>query len=223
MAAFVPAKRGLSWQLSDPNGAAVVRERYWLSFHAGEIRSCTSCHGVNATDQAGRTVSVNPPQALRTLLDSWKQSHPEAAAGSFRIWSEAAHGTTLDPNADNDSDGVSNFEEYATGSPPLTASPAGTRAAPLTVARQTIAGQAVTALTFARSASAYELAMTVEYSDDMSSWNEAAHVGPATRRYHAAFDAVSTPTNGGQTEEFHLTDYSAESGRRFYRLRMEVP
>ena len=119
MAAFVPASRGLSWQLEDPAGNAIVRERYWLSFRAGEIRSCTSCHGVNSVDQAGHTVATNPPRALRELLESWKETHPEADAGSFRVWSEGLFGATLDPAADTDGDGATNFEEFALGSSPL--------------------------------------------------------------------------------------------------------
>ncbi|HWD19882.1 MAG TPA: hypothetical protein VHB20_11450 [Verrucomicrobiae bacterium] len=71
-AAIVPARRALSWQLTDTNGTGVVRERYWLTFAAGEIRSCTSCHGINETDQAGRPAPTNTPLALITLLNYWK-------------------------------------------------------------------------------------------------------------------------------------------------------
>src|SRR6185436_205592 len=31
IAAFVPARRALSWQINKPNGEGVVRERYWLT------------------------------------------------------------------------------------------------------------------------------------------------------------------------------------------------
>src|SRR6185369_15834095 len=37
MAALVPARRALSWQLTDTNSTGVVRERYWLTFQPGEI------------------------------------------------------------------------------------------------------------------------------------------------------------------------------------------
>ena len=58
-AAFVPAGRALSWQLTDPAGRPVVRERYWLTFQPGEIRVCGSCAGratgsTNATRRGGR-------------------------------------------------------------------------------------------------------------------------------------------------------------------------
>ena len=74
MAAFVPARRAMTWQLTAPDGAPVVRERNWVSFAPGEIRVCASCHGVNTADQAGSAPPENPPEALRTLLEEWKKS-----------------------------------------------------------------------------------------------------------------------------------------------------
>ena len=72
MAAFVPARRALTWQLTDTNGTPVVRERFWLTFQPGEIRTCASCHGANIRDQANQPPPVNPPEALRSLLQMWK-------------------------------------------------------------------------------------------------------------------------------------------------------
>jgi len=72
MAAFVPARRAMSWQLTEANGTPVVRERYWLTFQPGEIRTCTSCHGLNAKDQAGNSVPTNKPEALRQLMRHYK-------------------------------------------------------------------------------------------------------------------------------------------------------
>ena len=72
LAAFVPARRALTWQLTDAAGQGVVRERYWLTFQPGEVRVCTSCHGPNSRDQQGRSVPANPPEALRSLLRYWK-------------------------------------------------------------------------------------------------------------------------------------------------------
>ncbi len=68
MAALVPARRALSWQLEDAGGHAVVRERFWVTFQPGEVRTCASCHGVNETAQDGGAPPVNEPQALRWLL-----------------------------------------------------------------------------------------------------------------------------------------------------------
>jgi hypothetical protein len=87
MAAFVPAHRALSWQLSDDTFTPVVHERYWLTFQPGEIRVCTSCHGMSHFDQAGHAAPNNLPQALRTLLEYWKIQHPAApgAPGFYSI------------------------------------------------------------------------------------------------------------------------------------------
>jgi Hydrazine synthase alpha subunit middle domain len=71
-AAFVPATRALSWQLTDGAGTGVVRERYWLSFQPGEVRVCTSCHGLSDKDQAGKFAPQNEPIALEGLLNLWK-------------------------------------------------------------------------------------------------------------------------------------------------------
>lgn len=68
MAALVPARRAMSWQLTDPAGDAVVRERYWVSFSPGEMRSCTSCHAANTATQASQPPPENEPLALRELL-----------------------------------------------------------------------------------------------------------------------------------------------------------
>lgn len=72
MAAFVPASRALTWQTSGPSGDAVVRERYWVTFQPGEVRVCSSCHGVNTADHLGNPAPTNPPLALARLLAHWK-------------------------------------------------------------------------------------------------------------------------------------------------------
>lgn len=72
MAAFVPAGRALSWQLVDPDGKAVVRERVWVSFAPGEIRTCVSCHGINSVTHNNFPEPVNKPEALRNLIKNWK-------------------------------------------------------------------------------------------------------------------------------------------------------
>jgi hypothetical protein len=75
-AAFVPARRALTWQSTDPQGVPVVRERNWITFQPGEVRTCASCHGVNTLDQAGRPTPTNKPEALRELLRYWKTLPP---------------------------------------------------------------------------------------------------------------------------------------------------
>lgn len=72
VAAFVPVRRAMSWQMLDPAHNAVVRERYWLTFQPGEIRVCDGCHGVNNLNQAGNAAANQPPQALALLLQHWQ-------------------------------------------------------------------------------------------------------------------------------------------------------
>jgi len=74
IAAFVPARRAMTWQLVDSDALPVVRERYWVSFQPGEIRSCGGCHGANTVTQDGGAPPVNPPEALRALMQHYKQS-----------------------------------------------------------------------------------------------------------------------------------------------------
>ena len=73
VAAFVPARRALTWQLTNASGVGVVRERYWITFQPGEIRTCPACHGLSERDQAGNLAATNPPQALLTLLQQWQR------------------------------------------------------------------------------------------------------------------------------------------------------
>ena len=85
-AAFVPANRALTWQTTDPTGEPVVRERLWVTFQAGEIRTCAGCHGQNSKNQAGTNgVPQNKPQALRDLLAHWKTIAVAAAPLPFDI------------------------------------------------------------------------------------------------------------------------------------------
>ena len=77
-AAILPAGRALSWHLLDGAGTkSQIKERYWISFAPGEVRTCAVCHGVNTSDQAGNSgAPTNPPQALATLLQYWKSNNP---------------------------------------------------------------------------------------------------------------------------------------------------
>jgi hypothetical protein len=79
-AAFVPAGRALSWQLLGSDGAPVVRERYWVTFGAGEMRVCTNCHGINRTDTVlHQPPPTNPPDALRELARWWQATYDGGA------------------------------------------------------------------------------------------------------------------------------------------------
>lgn len=82
VAAFVPARRALSWQTAEGSGTPVVRERYWLTFQPGEVRLCSSCHGLNTRDQLGQPAPQHAPEALRELLRFWKSE--QQAGGKKR-------------------------------------------------------------------------------------------------------------------------------------------
>ena len=42
------------------------------TFQPGEVRTCTSCHGINDIGQNGATPPENEPEALRSLLQYLK-------------------------------------------------------------------------------------------------------------------------------------------------------
>ncbi len=88
VAAFVPAHRAMTWQLTDGDGTPVVRERYWLTFRAGEVRVCASCHGLNSADQTGAPEPQNQPEALRALLTWWQAN--EIFRSGFELGTTAA-------------------------------------------------------------------------------------------------------------------------------------
>jgi hypothetical protein len=85
-AAFVPARRAMSWQLTDAAGTPVVRERYWLTFQPGEVRVCASCHGLNSVDQNGAPTAQNSPKALLQLLTRWKQTNGDAPTLTRKVF-----------------------------------------------------------------------------------------------------------------------------------------
>ena len=72
IAALVPADRAVTWQLVDPSGEAVVRERHWFTMQPGEVRVCTSCHDPTVVDQAGQAPPQNVPLALTQLASHLK-------------------------------------------------------------------------------------------------------------------------------------------------------
>jgi hypothetical protein len=97
MAAFVPARRAMSWQLTDAAGTPVVRERYWLTFQPGEIRTCASCHGLNTRDQMNRPAPQNKPEALAELMRFYRASAPGLGAPTgLQVRSINGNTVTLD-------------------------------------------------------------------------------------------------------------------------------
>ena len=79
-AAVVPARKGVTWHLTNGDGSqSIVKERFWVNFAPGEVRTCANCHGINTTDQSGATKPTNKPNALRELLQFWKANNPPGA------------------------------------------------------------------------------------------------------------------------------------------------
>jgi Hydrazine synthase alpha subunit middle domain len=95
VAAFVPARRAMTWQLADPNHVGVVRERYWLTFQPGEVRVCASCHGVNTKNQLNQDAPVNTPSALTALLQFWKGTQAGAPNAPTNFNAVATSPTTI--------------------------------------------------------------------------------------------------------------------------------
>jgi hypothetical protein len=72
-AALLPARRAMTHHLLGTNNESVVKERYWITYQPGEIRTCKNCHGINTSDQTGMNGPPNnPAQALHDLLQYWK-------------------------------------------------------------------------------------------------------------------------------------------------------
>jgi hypothetical protein len=83
VAAVVPARRAMTWQMTNASGVPVVRERVWATFQPGEVRVCASCHGLNNASQAGGAEPANTPDALVQLLESWKD---RPRGGATRVY-----------------------------------------------------------------------------------------------------------------------------------------
>ncbi|HEX4952703.1 MAG TPA: hypothetical protein VF017_04840 [Thermoanaerobaculia bacterium] len=90
VAAFVPAHRALAWQTTEPDGTPVVRERYWITFQPGEIRTCDGCHGVNNVNQAGGPPAAHSPEALRQALQLWEAQTGHLFSDGFETGDLAA-------------------------------------------------------------------------------------------------------------------------------------
>ncbi len=84
-AAIIPARKALTWHLlnNDVGLTSQVKERFWVTFQPGEVRTCANCHGINTADQAGNPKPTNEPKALRDLLRYWSKGGPAFAATNF--------------------------------------------------------------------------------------------------------------------------------------------
>jgi hypothetical protein len=228
VAAFVPAGRAMTWQTMDPNHNAVVRERYWLNFKAGELRVCTSCHAVNTLDQTGKPVATNSPEALNTLLAYWKSTNPasDAQKSSYKVWSELklhdATGATA--QADDDKDGLTNLQEFVYGSDPLVPNkPTTADVHPLTAVSASPAG---ITLKFTRNKDATGTEVVAESSSDLTNWQETARVndaGSTSAQGSTLQETSSASQSNRRLAEYTLTVSAESDGPKFFRLRFVVP
>ncbi len=176
MAAVVPARRALTWQLLDNDAAktSVVKERYWVTFQPGEVRTCANCHGLNDKDQAGNTRPQNQAQALQSLLAFWAGNHPFEQWQAQKFGVNAGNAAIAGPSADLDGDGQKNLQEFAFNTDPNTAGPP--PFAPVNVVDPND-GKTYLTLTFHRRKAPAGVTYHVESSPDLTTWYEdAAHV-----------------------------------------------
>jgi hypothetical protein len=82
MAALVPARRAMSWQLTDPNGEGVVRERNWLSF--SRARSACARAATASTRRARRGIRRRRtrPRRSRSCWPDGRRGPASAPAGA---------------------------------------------------------------------------------------------------------------------------------------------
>ena len=78
VAAILPAGKAMTWDMlaNDAAKTSQVKERFWVTFQRGEIRTCANCHGINTMDQTGAGAPTNAPAALGDLLAFWRAAHP---------------------------------------------------------------------------------------------------------------------------------------------------
>ncbi len=122
VAAFVPARRALSWQMNKTDGSPVLRERYWVTFAPGEMRACTNCHGVNRTDVVvNQPPPTNPPQALRDLARWYKDNFGATLATTVSGASFTGHENAQEGIVSLFGQGLATATQAATTSPLPTA------------------------------------------------------------------------------------------------------
>ena len=215
MAAIVPARRAVTWHLLDNDAAktSVVKERYWITFQPGEIRTCANCHGLNDKDQAGLTRPMNVPIALCALLDSWSAKHP------FEMWQAQKFGANAGlpgiagATVDKDADGLSNLAEYAFNTDPNAAT--GSPFTPFTEV-DPADGKPYLTIIFHRRKTPTDITYHLESCTDLTVWQE----GPAF-----AQELSATDDGNGLTESVKVRALPSlnDTPRLYLHVRITKP
>jgi hypothetical protein len=206
-----------------------VKERYWLNFKAGEIRTCTNCHGNNTADQLGRAPVTNQPSALKTLLTEFIARNPDSGIvmSSYEVWAKTAIAPDAPADGDLDDDGLTNLEEFVYGTDPAAQDIDGSETAvPLNSELSEVEGSDRVRLTFTVRSNE-GLRVVVEYSNDMSIWSTAAIIEDVGIQTPGDVSVSTLGTTAAQTsagvQQIEVTENSAisQGERTFYRLQLE--
>jgi hypothetical protein len=215
-AVVVPARRAVTWQLLDNDAAktSVVKERYWITFQPGEIRTCANCHGLNDKDQAGLTRPQNQAQALHALLTVWAANHPFEQWQAQKFGVNAGNPAIAGPAVDFDGDGLNNVAEFAYNTDPNTPAVAPHVQAPEFDPSDS---QTYLTLTFHRRKAPAGVTYHVEVSSDLAAWHEGAG--------YVALGAPSDDGNGVTelVKARALAPIAAGTPQLFLRCRVTRP
>jgi hypothetical protein len=216
-ATFVPANRAVTWHLTGKTNESVVKERYWLSFKPGEVRTCANCHGINAVDQIGRPSPTNEPLALHQLLKLWKTNSANAYSLTVSNGTGGGNygaGTMLTLTANPPISGKyfagwsGNGISITLSTNALFTMPAGTATAtalysnlPPPILQKIVWG--TNTLQFNIQAQAFALqSWILQTSQDLANWTD-----------------IATNTAGSNSLVQYLLNTNWQSGTRFFRLR----
>jgi hypothetical protein len=178
---------------------------------------------VNDVDQASRPTATNAPEALRTLLQSVKESAPEiGGANSFQVWSEGTLGVSLSATEDDDADGTANMLEWGMGSSPVSA--AEKPATPLTVTMLNAVDDKYASVSFSHSLAEAKAVTILETSSDMVTWRSVTSMSSAVTTVNPAYSLSRVTASGGKSETVTLTSGLPvkQTQDKFYRLRVTM-
>lgn len=193
-------------------------EEIKLSYGAGtEVRAFTYTDTdpwPAAADGSGATLVLKNPNSFpdHTLPENWRASNvPNGTPGAdetgltYAAWA-AAYPNASDPNADSDSDGLTNRLEYAFNQNPGVAS----TAAPVTGSVQQAGQERYLTVTFTKRTDALDLTYTPEFSSSLTTW------APAT----VLVSSTANP-DGTATETWRASSPVTTESHLFVRVRVQ--